>query len=356
MTVLGILGGGQLGRMTAMAAARLGIRSLIFDPDPACCASQVSAQMVGDFDDLRALQKFAGQTDAITLEFENIPAASVHFLAGLRPMRPSADFLETCQDRLREKNWLCEQGLRVAPYQDIASASALGEALQTSSSAQFLKTRRLGYDGKGQIQLQPESDAQAAWTSLGEVPCLLEERVDFAREVSLIIARNASGEYAHLPLVENQHENLRGGGKILRTTLAPAQVSEETRISAERIGKTVADASQLVGVLALEMFLLENGKLLVNEMAPRPHNSGHWSIEGASVSQFELLVRAACDLPLPKHITARPSRMRNLLAQETEDLKAILQEQEAYAHIYGKGQAKDGRKMGHLTYVDVKPS
>ncbi|NQY82538.1 MAG: 5-(carboxyamino)imidazole ribonucleotide synthase [Alphaproteobacteria bacterium] len=352
MKDLGILGGGQLGRMTAMAAAQMGLSTLIFDPNPNCCAGQVSALQLGAFDDTAALSAFAEQVAAITLEFENIPSDSVRHLANLKPMHPSATLLEICQDRLSEKTWLTTQGLKVAPYHAINQLEDIQSALAQAITPCLLKTRRFGYDGKGQVQFAPDAnpaECQAAWEAMGRVPCILESFVPFECEVSLIVARNAHGAFTHLPLVENHHESLPEGGKILRTTRAPAEVSPATLQQAADIGRQVAEASNLVGVLALEMFLLANGALMINEMAPRPHNSGHWSIEGASVSQFALLVRAACSLPLPETITATQCEMHNLLNDEADDLGTLLRTQENHVHIYGKGVAKPGRKMGHVT-------
>lgn len=349
MIDLGILGGGQLGRMTAIAAAQMGLTTLVFDPDANCCAGQISPLACHAFEDQAALKAFADRVRSITLEFENIPIDSVALLETLKPMHPSAELLGICQDRLQEKDWLVGLGLDVAPCQRIDSADDLASAIQALGGRGILKTRRFGYDGKGQVTLEPDGTTpEHAWQQIGAVPGIVEGFVPFVREVSLIVARNRLGDVCSLPLAENHHESLPGGGKILRTTHAPASVSKATASEASRIGRRIAEASNLTGLIAIEMFLLDDDRLIINELAPRPHNSGHWSIDCASVSQFALLVRAACDLPLPGRVVCDPCRMDNLIGDEATDLVALSAKQ-GWLHLYGKGEARPGRKMGHRT-------
>ena len=353
MLKLGILGGGQLGRMTAMAAAEYGIDTTIYDPDPTCCAAAISRLFVGAFTAHDTLQQWAAPLDAVTLEFENIPAESLDFLSQYVAVRPDASLLRLAQDRLYEKKALQHMGLSLAPFCVVDQAQDLIEAAKTLNGDLFLKTRRLGYDGKGQVRLPAHSSEEtlrAAFATLN-APCIVEQAVAFQREVSIIIARNALGQSVCLPLVENRHEDLHGGGKILRTTLAPAPNTSPARMrQAHDIAQTIAQQTDFCGLLAIEMFETPNGELFVNELAPRPHNSGHWSVNGADISQFHLLVRAALDLPLPRTIAYQATEMTNILGAEASALANLLTQQkpQQWLHLYGKKTAKPGRKMGHI--------
>ncbi len=344
---IGILGGGQLGRMTAMAAARLGYRCVVFGPEADAPAADVAAHhLQAAYDDQAALADFIARVDVVTLEWENVPVAALERLARARPVRPGAKVLEVTQDRLAEKRFLNGLGIPTAPFMPVDDATDLGAALAAIGSNGILKTRRLGYDGKGQVRLDPATPTapEDAIAALQGAPAILEGFVDFARELSVITARSPSGELRSFPPVENRHAD-----QVLIETIAPAELPVDVTAAALDIAERIARTLALEGLLAVEMFLAADGRLLVNELAPRPHNSGHWSLDAAGVSQFEQLVRAICDLPLGDPTPSCPSTMRNLLGHAVDAWPEILAEPSARLHLYGKREIRAGRKMGHVT-------
>jgi 5-(carboxyamino)imidazole ribonucleotide synthase len=342
---IGILGGGQLGRMTARAAARLGYRCHVFADEPDSPTAQVcGAATVADFADREALERFAGAVDIATFEFENIPAGAVHRVAALKPVLPRPEILEIAQDRLREKDFLRSIGVETTAYRAISDPTVLLRAVGDLGYPAVLKTVRLGYDGKGQVTLTPETEAEEAWRRMGGESGILESFVDFTCEISVIVARVASGGWATYPPVENQHVN-----HVLETTIAPARIPAETAMRAAAIARHVAEELDLVGVLAVEMFVMEGGAILVNEIAPRPHNSGHWTIDACYTSQFEQLVRAICGLPLGSVEHHSDAVMKNLLGGDVANWRDALNDPLSKLHLYGKTEIQPGRKMGHVT-------
>ncbi len=342
---IGILGGGQLGRMTALAAARLGYRCHVFADEPDSPTAQVcGAATVAEFSNREALERFAGAVDIITFEFENIPAGAVRRVAALKPVLPRPEILEIAQDRLREKDFLRSIGIETTAYREISDPTVLLRALRDLGFPAVLKTVRLGYDGKGQVTLTPEIEAEEAWRLMGGEIGILESFVDFTCEISVIVARGANGAWATYTPVENQHVN-----HVLDTTIAPARIPAETAMRAEAIARHVAEKLDLVGVLAVEMFVTESGAILVNEIAPRPHNSGHWTIDACFTSQFEQLVRAICGLPLGSVEHHSDAVMKNLLGDDVAKWRDALNDPLAKLHLYGKTEVQPGRKMGHVT-------
>ncbi len=342
---IGILGGGQLGRMTALAAARLGYRCHVFAAEPDSPAAQVcGAATVADFSDLAALGRFAGAVDVVTFEFENIPAEAVRWVAASTPVMPRAEILEIAQDRLREKDFLHSIDIATAAYREVSDVTALVRAMRDFGYPAVLKSVRMGYDGKGQMTLGPETRAEDAWRHMGGDIGILEGFVDFACEISVIVARGGNGAWATYPPVENQHS-----AHILDTTIAPARIGAETAMRAEAIARHIAEKLDLVGLLAVEMFVTQSGDILVNELAPRPHNSGHWTIDACVTSQFEQLVRALCGLPLGSVAHHSDAVMKNLIGSEVEKWRDALADPLAKLHLYGKSEIQPGRKMGHVT-------
>ncbi len=348
-STIGILGGGQLGRMTAIAAARLGYRCIVFAPEAHSVAADVAAGHVrGAYDDPIALARFALQTDVITYEFENVPEAAVAECLFHRPVRPGVRPIHIAQHRLREKEFFRSLGIGTADYQPIRSPADVAGATALPG---ILKTCTEGYDGKGQARVATRDELAAAWEKLGRRECILEALVDFEAEVSAIVARGLDGTTRCFPIGLNHH---RDG--ILRTTTVPSGLPAATLATAERFGVDLARGLDLVGLVALEMFVTRDGRVLANEMAPRPHNSGHWTIDACATSQFEQLVRAICGLPLGPVDVLAPSRMENLIGDEADDWARYVAEPAARLHLYGKGKARPGRKMGHVTYVLSSPS
>ncbi|MGH6969679.1 MAG: 5-(carboxyamino)imidazole ribonucleotide synthase, partial [Stellaceae bacterium] len=296
------------------------------------------------YDDQDALKRFAAAIDIATYEFENVPLETAKALNALKPLRPGPGALEIAQDRLKEKYFLRGVGAATTAFRPVESAAQLTRALAEIGPRGVLKTVRLGYDGKGQVMLGPESDAAAAWDKLGAGIAILEGFVEFACEVSVIVARGEKGELAAFPVVENRHVN-----HILDTTVAPAEIPAALAAEAERIARHVAERLDLIGLLAVEMFVTKSGELLVNELAPRPHNSGHWTIDACLTSQFEQLVRAVCGLPLGSTERHSNAVMKNLIGDEVETWRQALTELTARLHLYGKGKPVPGRKMGHVT-------
>jgi 5-(carboxyamino)imidazole ribonucleotide synthase len=342
---IGILGGGQLGRMTALAAARLGYRAHVFAPEPDGPAAQVTSLVtVAPYDDPAALARFAGAVDVVTIEFENLPLAPLLELARKRPMRPAPEVLAICQDRLKEKSFLDEIGIPVTPYRPVRDPRELARALRAHGQRAVLKTSRFGYDGKGQSSLEPDADVDAAWARLRAEVGILEAWVDFEREISVITARAADGARATYPPVENRHEN-----HVLARTVAPAAIAPELAAKAQTLAERIAAALGVVGLLAVEMFVTREGRILVNELAPRPHNSGHWTIDACATSQFEQLVRAVCGLPLGAPEPFAGAIMDNLLGAAVDAWPELLAEAGARVHLYGKREVRPGRKLGHVT-------
>jgi 5-(carboxyamino)imidazole ribonucleotide synthase len=344
---IGILGGGQLGRMLALAAARLGFKCHVFSPNPDSPAFDVVHRVTcADYSDKAALDRFAADVDVITYEFENVPAETATFLSARVPVLPDPKILATTQDRLAEKNFVTGLGIGTAPFADVAQAGELKAAIERIGRPAVLKTRRYGYDGKGQATIKNGSDPEAAWREVGGQPCILEAFVPFAREVSVIAARAHDGAVECFDVTENEHRD-----HILRISRVPAELSEDGAKQARHIAETIAQKFGYVGVLAVEMFVLRDGGLLVNEIAPRVHNSGHWTIDGASVSQFEQHIRAVAGWPLGKPVRHGRVEMFNLIGSEVEDYRRWLEIPGAAVHLYGKSAVRPGRKMGHVTRV-----
>ena len=348
---IGIVGGGQLGRMSAMAAARLGYRCHILTPEPDSPAAQVAAAVtLGDFEDADALRRFARAVDVITFEFENVSAEGLDLLASLRPVRPSPQVLRTSQDRVAEKTFLNGAEVATAPWWPIADLDALHAAVAVSGLPAVLKTTRLGYDGKGQAMLRTLADLQPAFESLAPHPLILEGFVDFADEISVIVARGTDGAIAAFDTVLNRHRD-----HILDLTLAPAPIAPSIAAEAQAIARRVAERIGLIGLLAVEMFIDRDGRVLANEIAPRPHNSGHWTIDACPASQFELHVRAVAGLPLPAASRHADAVMKNLVGPDEMALwPRILASPGLIPHLYGKAEARPGRKMGHVTRLFPK--
>jgi len=341
--VLGVLGGGQLGRMTALAAARLGYRAHIYAPEADAPAAEVAWRTTqAAYDDAAALAAFAASVDAVTVEFENVPEVALATIAATAPTRPNAAALATAQDRLVEKRFLQSVGFGTAPFMAVDGPDDIRAALADLGGPVVVKTRRFGYDGKGQARVETASEAEAVWAALGEAPSIAEGFVDFEREISVIAARDVAGRVACYPAVENRHEN-----HILRRSLAPAPALGALAGEAERLAAAAVAALDMVGLLAVEMFVTAAGGLLANEMAPRPHNSGHWTMDFAETSQFEQLVRAAMGLPLGDPSPTAPAEMWNLLGDEADDWPRLLATPGVRLHLYGKREARPGRKMGH---------
>ena len=343
---IGILGGGQLGRMSAMAAARLGYRCHVFAPDADSPGMQIAAATtVAAYEDEPALRRFAAAVDVVTFEFENVPAATLEALAPLAPCRPGVEVLRVCQDRLAEKEFLARAGVPVAPWRAVRSSDELRAAVAAIGLPAVLKTTRMGYDGRGQAVLRRAGDAEAAYAQLEPKPLVLEAFVPFHAELSAIAARGADGRSAVFDAVENRHRD-----HILDVSLAPARVPDAVAAAARGHAVRVAAELGLVGVLALEMFLLPDGTLLGNEIAPRPHNSGHWTIDACLASQFEQHVRAVAGLPLADPARHHDAVMRNLIGPEgLAAWPGVVADGRLAAHLYGKAEARPGRKLGHAT-------
>jgi 5-(carboxyamino)imidazole ribonucleotide synthase len=346
---IGVMGGGQLGRMFAIAARRMGYRVHTFSPEENGPAAQFSDRATAaSYEDETAVNGFLGAIDLLTFEFENIPRATIDWAGRTRLVRPRGEILLIAQNRLHEKEFLAGAGFPVAPFRRVASASDLTSALEAIGRPAILKEAAFGYDGKGQQRIDPETDVDAIWSERENVQCVLERVIDFKREISVIVARAPDGQTAVFPVCENVHRH-----HILDLTLAPARVSEPVAKAARELACEVATRLDLVGLLAVEMFLQPNDGLIINELAPRPHNSGHWTIEGCLTSQFEQHVRAVCGLPLGKTDSLRPAAMVNLLGEIWEegepDWAAALAEPDVHLHLYGKREPRPRRKMGHLT-------
>jgi 5-(carboxyamino)imidazole ribonucleotide synthase len=349
---IGILGGGQLGRMLALAAARLGLRTHVYSPpDEDAPAFQVSdARTRAAFDDKAALARFAEACDAVTFEWENVPVASVEHIARTRPIFPSGKTLAITQDRLLEKTFVTSLGLATAPFANVESAEDARLAFAKIAAPSILKTRRMGYDGKGQAKTRSAGEAIDAFERFHAAPCILEGFVDFAFEASVIAARGMDGSFAAYDPPENVH-----GDHILRRSVVPSRLSAHQVEQARSIARKIADALGYVGVLAVELFVLKDGTLLVNEIAPRVHNSGHWTIDACLVSQFEQHIRAVACWPLGSTERHSDAVMDNLIGDEAADWLSLAAKGGAL-HLYGKSDIRAGRKMGHVTTLSAKTS
>jgi 5-(carboxyamino)imidazole ribonucleotide synthase len=348
---IGLVGGGQLGRMSALAAARLGYRCHILTREVDSPAAQVAhAVTISDYAEPGPLRAFAAAVDVISFEFENVSAEGLDLLASLKPVRPAPSVLRISQDRVAEKSFLNGAGVATAPWRAVADLDELYAAAAELGLPAVLKTTRLGYDGKGQRTLRDAVELPGAFAALQPKPLILEGFVDFACEVSVVTARGADGAVSAFDVVENRHR-----AHILDMTLAPAGISEEIAAAAQAIARRVVEALDLVGLLAVEMFVDAGGRVLVNEIAPRPHNSGHWTLDACPASQFELHIRSIAGLPLPPAVRHSDAVMRNLVGPEGLALwPAILATPGLIPHLYGKTEARPGRKMGHVTRLFQK--
>jgi 5-(carboxyamino)imidazole ribonucleotide synthase len=356
---IGILGGGQLGRMLALAAAKLGLKTHVYAQDPESPAFDVaSAHTIAAYEDELTLAEFAGTVELITYEFENIPFRTAAILADSCVVRPGPTALAVCQDRLAEKEFLAAAGIKAAPYMRVDDAGALARAIAQIGRPSILKTRRFGYDGKGQVLVREGADLAVTFRTLGGKPAILEAVVPFSKEISVVAARGPSGEFAAYDLGENIHEN-----HILKSTRVPARVAPGIAAEAARLARVIADALDYCGVIAIEMFVTggqggDDGplELLVNEIAPRVHNSGHWTLDGAATSQFEQHIRAIAGWPLGaagRHGAEAGGHveMDNLIGGDVLAWAKILGEPGVSLHLYGKADARPGRKMGHVTRI-----
>lgn len=345
---VGVLGGGQLGRMFTLQARTMGYRVVVLDPDPQSPAGAVADRQIrAAYDDERALTELSRCCAAVTTEFENVPALALEHLARTSVVQPPVHAVATAQDRIAEKTFFQSRGFATAAFRPVQSRKDLIEALTEIPLPALLKTSRLGYDGKGQALVTTETEATRAFERFGEVPCVLEERVVLDRELSVILARGADGEIATFPVAENRH---RDG--ILETSVVPARISEKMTDEAQELASAAAETMRYVGVLGIELFVVQGQRLLVNEMAPRPHNSGHYTMDACSADQFEQQLRALCGLPLARPWLLSPVAMINLLGDlwtgGEPRWEEALRRPGVRLHLYGKAEARPGRKMGHL--------
>ncbi len=352
---IGIFGGGQLGRMIAIAAKRMGYRVVVLDPTPDCPAGQVADdEITAPYTDVAAARDLARRCAVVTAEFENVPAETLEAIEPMVSVRPSSRVLRIAQNRIAEKTFLAEHSFPVPNFRPVRSHEELLRAISEIGCPSVLKTATGGYDGKGQVRIDHPDEAERAWERLGKVDCVLEEFVLLEREVSVIVARNLRGEEVVYPVAENTHAN-----HILDTSVMPARIAPELARQAQELARAIAEALGVVGLLCVEMFVAQDSRLLVNELAPRPHNSGHQTFDAAVTSQFEQLVRAICNLPLGSTELYRPAAIANLLGDlweggEPNWVKA-LELPEVKLHLYGKTEPRPGRKMGHLTATAETP-
>lgn len=350
---IGIIGGGQLGRMMALAAKQSGFKIAVLDPTPnSPCGQVADVEITAAFHDANALEQLAEMSDVVTFEFENIDADSLDGIAEKVWIPQGTDILRITQDRILEKRAIEKSGVRVAPFAEVYDREDLDQALQVIGFPSVLKTARGGYDGKGQLVLWSEVDLQLAGDILAHGPCVLEQFIPFEKEISVIVTRKADGEFRVFPVVENIHVN-----NILHETIAPARISEAAQGAAIDMAYQLAVSLDLVGTLAIEMFLVSEDEILINELAPRPHNSGHYSIEACVTSQFEQHIRAVCNWPLGQTEMHMNAVMVNVLGEHVDGvIGAIVENPEWKVHFYGKEEAKTGRKMGHITILNPDPS
>jgi 5-(carboxyamino)imidazole ribonucleotide synthase len=346
---VGVLGSGQLGRMFAIAARRMGYRVHTYSPDDDTPTGQVAdLEVTGAYDDLDRVREFAANVDVVTFEFENVPAATTAAAAERTVVRPRGEVLHVSQNRLREKTFLSQSGFPVAPFQTVRTADELAAALKTIGCPAILKTAGWGYDGKGQVKLNSADQAAAAWESLNTGEGVLEGFVQFEREVSVVAARGVDGSFVHYGVIDNRHQN-----HILDVSVAPAEIPAAVTLRAIELAREVLEKLDVVGVLCVEFFLTHSQELIINELAPRPHNSGHLTFDACVTSQFEQQLRAICGLPLGSTEYLRPAAMANLLGDlwfpKSPNWAAALSIPDVKLHLYGKLTARPGRKMGHLT-------
>lgn len=351
-STIGIVGGGQLGRMIALSAKKMGFRIGVLDPTEDCPASQVSDwHILADYDDVYALKELAKRSQVLTYEFENVDVDALNQIQPLSYLPQGTDLLAITQDRLMEKSFLEANNIVIAPYATIISPTDIQEAIEGIGYPCVLKTTRGGYDGKGQYVLRGVADLSPSMDMLRNGTCVLEAWIPFQKELSVLVTGNGNGEYVTFPVVENIHHN-----NILHETIAPARVEEEVAEEARRIALVIAKSLGLAGTLAVEMFLTEAGGIYVNELAPRPHNSGHYSIEACSVSQFDAHVRGICNWPLTEPELLKPAVMVNVLGENLQATYELIRFKPHWNfHYYGKAQAKVGRKMGHITILTEQP-
>lgn len=347
-STLGVLGGGQLGRMFCMAARNMGYQTVVLDPDKDSPAAVVADRHIqASYTDSEALQKMAELCDAITTEFENVPAESLEFLSQHKPVHPSAQAVAIARHRIQEKKYATQAGLDPAPYAQIASVADFSAAIEITGFPAIIKTTTLGYDGKGQQVVNQLSELERSFQNLGEVECVLERKMDLALEISVLLARNSQGDIACYPPAENEHRN-----GILHQSIIPARVGSELSDKARLQAMGLANTMNYVGVLAVEFFITTDNQLIFNEMAPRPHNSGHYTMDASITSQFEQQVRAMCDLPPGDARLLSPVVMINLLGDLWPvDWAHCLANPALKLHLYGKNEAREGRKMGHFNLL-----
>lgn len=346
---IGVLGSGQLGRMFALAARRMGYRVHTYSPDADTPTGQVAdVEVTASYDDLDRVRAFARQVSIVTFEFENVPAATAAAAESAAPVRPAGSILHTTQQRIREKAFLTQAGLPLTPYREVHSLDDLQDAIADLGCPAVLKSAAFGYDGKGQFTLKSPEQLEEAWIAVGRKAAVLEAFIDFECEVSVVGARSEDGQFVHWGVIENQHSR-----HILDVSSAPARVPERVAQDAIEIARCVLEKLDVVGVLCTEFFVTRDGELLINELAPRPHNSGHLTIDACMTSQFEQQLRAVCSLPLGSTEMIRPAAMANLLGDLWEDGEpdwpAAVAAPDIRLHLYGKLAARPGRKMGHLT-------
>lgn len=347
-TTLGVLGGGQLGRMFTLAAYSMGYRVVVLDPDPHSPAGLIADQHIkANYRDHAALQMLGDECAAVTTEFENVPAESMEYLEKFCAVRPNAEAVRIAQDRIREKTFVQDHGLATAAFAAIYEDADIVAAIETLTAPLLMKTASLGYDGKGQVQVNTLAEARSAFEQLGNAACVLEEMVDLEREISVILARSINGQTSVYPVGENRHVN-----GILDTTIVPATIDATLGEQAIDMATRLADTMDYCGILAVEFFCTRQGELLINELATRPHNSGHYTVDACTTSQFEQQVRMMCGLPPADTQMLSPVVMTNLLGDIWKDgepdWQQVLNEPQAHLHLYGKKEARPGRKMGHI--------
>tara|TARA_Y100000590_G_scaffold363066_1_gene420542 strand:+ start:1303 stop:2385 length:1083 start_codon:yes stop_codon:yes gene_type:complete len=344
-SIIGILGGGQLGKMLAIAASKLGYGTHVFANNNDEPATQVcNFKTISKFSDTAALDKFARSCNVITYEFENIPIEAVEKTNNLTNVYPKPKSLQVAQDRLLEKKFLIDCGIKVSPFFSVSNFDELVEGFDKLNSYGILKTRRLGYDGKGQFAAESKDEVFHAWERLNRVPCIFEQKINFQKEISSIITRTAIGETVEFDISENNHKN-----GILINSKVPADISLNSVIKAKEISKLIAEKLDHVGTMAVEMFLCNHDEILVNEIAPRVHNTGHWTIDACYTDQFEQHIRAICGLKLGESLRHSDAIMTNLIGKNIDQISQILSSKTTKLHLYGKKEVKEGRKMGHKT-------
>ncbi len=344
-SIIGILGGGQLGRMTAIAAAQLGYKVHVYTPEPESPTEHICYKTTNaDFLDEGSLESFAKAVDLVSFEFENVPYKTLEILEKYTKVAPSSKVIKICQNRVREKDFINSRGIKTTPYIAVSSIEELKSAVAKMGTPCVLKTSEMGYDGKGQALIENSTNLEKIWF---DCEGIVEGFVQFTKEISVIVARNEKGELKCYKAVENKHKN-----HILDETTAPADIAPELAAEAEKIATELAKGLKLIGVMAVEMFVTKNG-LLVNELAPRPHNSGHYTIDACVTSQFEQFVRAICGLPLGNVTQHTPAVMKNLIGEEVFEVDKYIAEPNTKIHLYGKSKARPGRKMGHVTKLKL---